>query len=547
LEISLKEEPIQGSPIEIFFYPYRPTIKATFLAPVKAEKSTLINALIGSPFLPANSLYETAFNVDISHKPEVQEGLLYQVDSKGSRKKIVRGISEIYRAINSNINDHNLAPSLHLEVELETFKNLDLSFRVTLSDPSNLETSDFDPKTMKATMEAIEGSDVVVIVLNSKELEPKLDKEISELLKKLQSGQVDFGVDRILFLVNLHRDEIGPSNSRKDVAELVQSFRAKLLKYLARDASINEISEEQILVADPQSHLLASLALAPFPDSFPSVGEIPLYEFYRDILELCFVEGGDFQDIKSSQCQDYFDGLDARSQFADVKSKIVEYFTKANNRSIKSSKQNYSHRDGLRQILNACKKTPSFSKIPDQVVDQLKKIQGTMSTKSKKIQDPIDAYEAFLSKLQRNMTSEIDQFSECITQKIKEILDLRRPNATSLANPSFQQLEALKEEKPNVPKLVAKPEIQCSSITPKNTENYPNCRETYHAPKSEDIDSAIQETDSLYSKAVSSLENAQDASIDDLISQYERALEEDENPSKVSSGEGLQIEQEEEA
>lgn len=136
----------------------------------------------------------------------------------------------------------------------------------------------------KAIERTIREADVLVVVLNSKQLSSNQDVNFINAFKELRQEVFKDNFRRVLFVVNMYTSEALKENPDSTEAQLYQEYRNKAISFLKKIFPNSQreqppaISERNVLVVDFQYALLSRLAEQRFvPPGFERVMIVPCF------------------------------------------------------------------------------------------------------------------------------------------------------------------------------------------------------------------------------------------------------------------------------
>jgi GTPase Era involved in 16S rRNA processing len=230
------------------------------VAPMKAGKSTFLNAIIGAEILASETAACTVCRTDISHIHESQtpELLEYREGerkpislAKGSLSEIQQKFLERTREFRSDQNSNKEFPtSFELKYPIEAISGLSSLAGLKLIDtpgPNEWKSMSVDVVKLKqSSLEALRNCNVVLFVLNYRSYK---DNAVDELFKSITENRKELlgeSKARIYFILNQVdlRSEKDP-----EIYETISSLKADLSKFGFPEPSIYPVSALQGLYA----------------------------------------------------------------------------------------------------------------------------------------------------------------------------------------------------------------------------------------------------------------------------------------------------------
>lgn len=311
-DIGLPEESIRHLQLKLA----RPTVQVAVIALVKSGKSTVLNALLGTEFLPSAAEPATASIVRIVHRAGELKGRLVVMDDDMTEVMEVYGRQEIHTTIKS-INDCRRAdPSaaltqMRLEVSIPFLGCETGEFELQLVDTPG--PNEHGAGLESQVNQVLQHSDVIVYMLDFTKLGTNDEARMFEALKDnvtpiLQSSS---NVRRIFYILN--KVDMHSKRNDRPMDEIVKSVAAKVQQLLPVGATV---SAKDILPMSASTALLARQLEDRIKD------RDYLLDYLRKAMGECFedeLDPGDYEAAARKKAASF----EKKSGFADLEKLVI--------------------------------------------------------------------------------------------------------------------------------------------------------------------------------------------------------------------------------
>ena len=241
-------------------------VRSGVIGLTKAGKSTILNALLGTYFLPSTIQPQTAKEVRIIHTPSSPQGALYAIREKGDIPELIASgreeISEHLTQLNKNVRGNK---TMYRELTLQA------PFQFLAAEKVKLEVSDtpgfFEAAAKNITSEselAVKDMCAFILILNVQLLKTQSESELLNLLVQ-HHPRLFSKLNRVLILINAldvaYFDDSKGSLKPDEIPEYVS-------KYLADPQILNLTIAPQHIIPMSAKWALRSRVWSANPASF---------------------------------------------------------------------------------------------------------------------------------------------------------------------------------------------------------------------------------------------------------------------------------------
>jgi GTPase Era involved in 16S rRNA processing len=230
------------------------------VAPMKAGKSTFLNAIIGADVLASESAACTICRTDVCHIPQGTTPRLLEykqgqrqptVIAEGDATEIQSKFLERTRQIRSDENPNEKIPDrFELYHPIEAIGNLPSLSGFTLIDtpgPNEWESMSTDISALKqASLEALRTCKAVLFILNYRSFKDNAVHELFDSITKNRQELLAESKGRIYFILNQVDLK---SEKDPDISETIESLKQELIKFDFPDPIVFPVSALQGLLA----------------------------------------------------------------------------------------------------------------------------------------------------------------------------------------------------------------------------------------------------------------------------------------------------------